>query len=212
LILSDLTIERLGAVVPQIPFVTEKHIWPIGFRSSRYFQSMLSNKKTQYTCEIIDVDGKPQFKVTAEDDPSNPITAHSPSAAWKVVLQRTNVSEKPFGCLRFGLTHPVVSQAIRELPKAEEAQNVVDSLSNNRKRKYSDSEASEDAWDSPMDDAEESIVEDSLNLLNRTKAPRVDDSQDRFSARQALFDSREEMDDLESAVATLEALKYCVVY
>jgi len=36
--------------------------------------------------------------------------------------------------------------------------------------------------------------------------------EDRFSARSVLFATREEIDDLESAVATLYALKYCAVY
>jgi len=35
---------------------------------------------------------------------------------------------------------------------------------------------------------------------------------DSFSARGVLFTSRKEIDDLESAVATLHALKYCAVY
>jgi len=62
-------------------------------------------------------------------------------------------------------------------------------------------------------DVDEMSAEESLNIVIQEpmqKIPRV--YEDRFSARTVNFETRDEMDDLESAVATLEALKHCVVY
>jgi len=59
-------------------------------------------------------------------------------------------------------------------------------------------------------DADQMSSEDSPNMFTQAKVSRV--YEDRFSARTVNFETRDEMDDLESAVATLEALKHCVVY
>jgi hypothetical protein len=32
LCLGELTVESLGSIIPQTPYITEKHIWPVGFK------------------------------------------------------------------------------------------------------------------------------------------------------------------------------------
>jgi len=85
--------------------------------------------RVKYTCQITDGGHRAMFTVTAEDEGDAPITAHSPSAAWRVVLERISAVNPAFaasrksnnvsGAFRFGLNHPVVAQLLRELPGAD---------------------------------------------------------------------------------------------
>jgi len=93
------------------------------------------------------------------------------------------------GRLRFGLTHPEVSPLLRELPNFDKAMELFGTMSPPSKRKY------------------HSMSDDSADE-GKQKAPKNGDS---FS-RSASFSSRDDMDDLESAVATLQTLKYCSVF
>jgi hypothetical protein len=221
LCLGELTVESLGSVIPSSPYVTEKHIWPVGFKSHRYFTSMINpDTRVKYTSEIIEGGDKPQFMVTAEDDPENSIISYSPSGAWRNVLKKVNTSSPSqdsrksvsvSGTLRFGLAHPIVAHLIRELPGSEKCKDNGDSWSSSpsnspslgRKRRSSD----EDLSDS----------EESEENLKRTKKEVdedfcVSEYDSYFSARGVSLSTRKEIDDLESAVATLQALKYCAVY
>jgi len=193
-IVDDLTIESLGHIVPRSEFVTEKHIFPVGFISTRTYTSMKNtDTRTRYTSEIVEFNGRPKFIVTAADDPLNPIAADTPSEAWKIVLQsllpkeQSNAKISVCGGLRFGLSHPTVSQLIRELPHAEKCIEIQLQYSpSSRKRKsYPPSES------------------DDISLDGKSKILRNEDSMD--------VSSGDEM-DIESAVATLHALKYCTVY
>jgi len=212
--LGDLTIESLGSIFPYTPYITEKHIWPIGFKSIRYFSSMLNPElRVKYTCQIIDGGDKPQFVVTAEDEPNNSITSYSPSAAWRAVLKKvyTKNGEEAkknasiSGALRFGLAHPLVSQLIRDLPNAEKCKEYTGDYSSSpsssptfgRKRRTSDEEFS---------DSDDDYEEDT------TKKQKLASYDFDSTLTNSLFTSKKELDDLESAVATLQALKYCSVY
>jgi hypothetical protein len=219
--LGELTVDCLGKIIPNSPYITEKHIWPIGFRSYRYFSSMVNpDVRVKYTSQIIDGGDKPQFMVTAEDDANNAIISYSPSGAWRTVLKRVMVKTgndearkniSVSGTLRFGLAHPIVSHLIKELPGADKCKDLGGSWSSSpsnspsiRKRKSDEDLSSEE------------------DLEEMTKKPRRQDEEDEdfsasendsyFSSRGVSFSSRQEIDDLESAVATLQALKYCAVY
>jgi len=220
LLLGDLTVETLGTIIPYSPFVTEKHIWPVGFKSFRYFSSMVNPElRVKYTSQILDDGDKPQFIVTAEDDLDNPIISYSPSGAWRSILKkvmsknpneeaRKNISVS--GTLRFGLAHPIVSHLIRELPGAERCKDSGESWSSSpsnspslaRKRRSDD-----DLSDSEMEEV--SKKQKRQDDVDEDYSPLHE--YDSFSAR-GVFASRKELEDLESAVATLHALKYCTVY
>jgi hypothetical protein len=215
LCLGELTIESLGSIIAQPPYTTEKHIWPVGFTSCRYFTSMINpDKKVKYTSQIIDGGDKPQFMVTAEDDPINPIVSHSPSGIWRTVLKRVmgksasedsrkNVSVS--GTLRFGLAHPIVSHLIRELPGAEKCKDL--------------SWSSSSPSNSPTFSRKRTIMEESDTEEAEAKRLKYEDEEydleeydSHFSGRGVTFTSTSEIEDLEVAVATLQALKYCAVY
>jgi len=201
IVLGDLVIESLGTIIPRPPYISDKHIWPIGFISTRFFSSMKNpEQKVKYICSIADSGDRPQFVVTAEDDLGNPVVGNSPSGVWKTVLKRvaaksSSPSHKNMtvsGSYQFGLSHSTVSALIRSLP---EAQFIPSPLpSRKRKTSSSDESSNDDERDDPMS----------------PKSPKVDSASygEYFSARDVQFSSREEMDDLESAVATLYSLRF----
>lgn len=231
LVLGELCIESIGTIIARPPYITEKHVWPVGFSSTRYFSSMINPEiRVKYTSQIVDAGDKPQFIVTAADDLLNPIVSHSPSGAWRTVLKRVmnksgtnddrskNVSVS--GTLRFGLAHPVVASLLRELPGAEKsrefmltnqtASNNVAANNANKKRKNETSSS----------DDSSSSDEFAAEWLSGSKSPRYDQpSSPSLSADEEYKDviteepdiamSQEEAEDLESAVSVLQALKYC---
>jgi hypothetical protein len=207
LVLGELVVENLGTIIPRPPYVTEKHVWPVGFASSRLFSSMSSpDKRVKYTSTIIDVGDKPQFVVTAEDDPSNPIISPTPSGAWRAVLKRVTgaiqednrKSVSVSGALRFGLAHPVVASLIRDLPNGHMAPSPIPS----RKRKSSGSD----------DSSEDGEYEEPVSPKVAKREPRLATYEEYFSARDVQLTTREEMDDLENAVATLHSLRFCSAF
>jgi len=218
--LGELTIECLGQVIPRQPYITEKHIWPIGFKSTRLFSSMINpDIRVKYTSEIVDAGDKPQFIVTAEDDEEHPISSHSPSGAWREVLRKVNqiTYEDPkknisvSGTMRYGLAHPLVSSLIRDLPNAEDLSipSSPESESSQQSPKASRKRKSSSPLTSSSDDSAEEV-----ELQHQVKRAAVtpSDYQSSFSARDVTFSTREELEDLENAVAALHALKYCAVY
>jgi hypothetical protein len=217
LCLGELTIECLGEIIPSPPYITEKHIWPVGFKSYRFFSSMHNPEvRFKYTSQIIDTGDKPQFVVVAEDDPNNAVISYSPSGAWRTVLKRVMAksgsddarkSISVSGTLRFGLAHPVVSHLIRELPGAEKCRDYTGAWSSSpsssptlgRKRLSSDEEYSDSG-----DDFEE--------IVTIKKQKRESEFDSALASITFSIASKKELEDLESAVATLQALKYCSVY
>jgi hypothetical protein len=206
LILGEVTIEAWGSLIPKPPFMTEKHIWPVGFRSSRLFPSMLDpSKRVKYTSQIIHGGDKPQFIVTAVDQPNSPIISHSPSAAWRTVLKNVMSKEgapleekknmSVSGAVRFGLSLPLVATVIKELPQLSNCDSLqefqkdpLESPSTGRKRK-------------PMEN--QSTVEAPCHLNLESKSPRVGRRNHASVSQQISEDS-----DLETAVETLNALRF----
>lgn len=193
LVLGELCIESLGTIIARSPYITEKHVWPVGFSSTRYFSSMLNPEvRVKYTSQIVDCGDKPQFVVTAADDSANPIVSHSPSGAWRTVLKRVmsksgnsdvdrtkNVSVS--GTLRFGLAHPVVASLLRELPNAEKAREYMlsfasnnSSNNSNRKRKSETTATTTATASTGASSSEDSSSSDEFaaEWLSGSKSPR----------------------------------------
>jgi len=177
--------------------MSENQIYPVGFVSHRYYTSRLHpDKQVRYTSMIVDAGDRPQFIVIPSDEPDQSVISNeSPSECWRIILQHfvdandhnaVSVNQKisVSGRLRFGLTHPDVAALIRDLPNCDRAQELFPPMSPS-KRKYSNI----------SDDSEEE---------SKLKARRYE-----VSSRSS---SRDEVDDLESAIATLQALKYCSVF
>jgi hypothetical protein len=210
LILGDITIECLGTIVARTHFVTDKHAWPVGFTSSRLFTSSINpDQRVRYVSQIIDAGERPQFVVTAEDDPTNPIIGHSPSSAWRAVLKRvvsrggsvnsaddSRKSVSVSGNSRFGLTNATTAMLVREMVTRARDNGTLPAFapdsptwspSRNRKRASSSDSSSDDEEFFP------------------TKSSRYE-----FTTRNSFWSREEEI--VESAVATLHSLKFCTVY
>lgn len=223
---GELVIDALGVIVDRFPYVTERYTWPIGFTSTRLFQSYVSpDDKIKYTCQITDSGDKPQFVITPADDTANPVVAASPSAAWRAVLKRISaktgqmLTDTTNGCHRFGLAHSVVASLLRELPilSMEQHQN---------KESQDNSDQSEESYSgrsrrsakrkkiSYMDSSSDDSGSEYYVPRTRNEAKFYNSlEEESFSAENFFMNmTREEIEDLESAVITLQGLKHQRVF
>jgi len=124
----SLQILNLGVVEYERPsYHSEKNIFPIGWKSVREGTSMFQmGKRDTYICEIFDGGQKPLFKVTAGEDPDNPIIQNSASGVWIEICKRINELQgggrtkvTVSGPDRYGLTEPGVTQLLACLPNAD---------------------------------------------------------------------------------------------
>jgi len=227
--LGDFILESLGTIINKSPFVTDKHIYPVGFRISRMFPSMMTPEiNVKYTCSILNSNDKPLFVITPEDECKS-IQSHSPSGAWRTVFKRLALkNEDPTnspsrksinGNARFGLVNPIVIHLLKEMfvtsdsssssPFNLPASPILSNLSplnspNIRKRKSS------------IDLNEDSLNQKNINNYQEEeepmKFPRVETVMISSKLEEIVFHSRQELEDLERAVATLNLLKFCTVY
>jgi len=170
--------------------------------------------KVKYTCTIINSNDKPLFVITPEDECVS-IQSQSPSSAWRSVFKKLalknpkddNVRKSINGASRFGLTNPIVSHLIRELYIASSDSYSFSAPSSpssspiqvlKKRKSTTDLSSSEDL---------------SLSEEEPMKFPRVETVMvSSHTSEEIIFHSREEFDDLEAAVVTLSALKFCTVY
>jgi hypothetical protein len=120
----------------------------------------------------------------------------------------------------YGSAWSATSSVASTRPKRKAVRRTIFTSSNSS----DDSSSAEDSFDIssssyPSSSADSSpynpieFMED--NAEERMTSPKLQKhsrNEDHFSARTVTFTTREEMDDLESAVATLQALKYCAVF
>lgn len=82
--------------------------------------------RCNYTCEILEGDGKPIYKVTSEEEPHRPITRDSSTGCWVYICQRVNMLQEVkkekvtiSGTERFGLLEPNVVRLLEDLVDAD---------------------------------------------------------------------------------------------
>jgi len=134
---GSLAVVALGTIVCDNPsFHSSQYIWPVGFKSVRQFSSMKNpDIRVSYINEILPGD-QPIFRVIADDDQENAISATSPSAAWKIIIEKVNVLKKEptqgkrmfasvSGPEYFGFSNATISKLIQELPNAEKCANYI---------------------------------------------------------------------------------------
>ena len=114
-------------------FVTRNHIYPIGFKTIRFYWSITEvNKRCAYTCSIADVDNKPEFRITVNEGEENETayTDVSAKGVWMQVLDAVDQVRREHGLVRvfpgyltgedlFGLTEPSVVKVLESLPGIE---------------------------------------------------------------------------------------------
>jgi len=136
LIRGGLVIQSLGKIVfEKAKFHAKRYIWPVGFKSSREYNSMTKlHARCEYVSEIIDRGDEPGFVVTCMEDPHNPIVIEKPTASgtWAEIAKRffelkkaatgKSVLTQLSGPEMFGYAHPTVAKIIQEMAGAEKCE------------------------------------------------------------------------------------------
>ncbi|KAI8372710.1 F/Y rich C-terminus-domain-containing protein [Radiomyces spectabilis] len=128
-----LTVHSLGHVVPLPAYHNDRYIWPVGFKVSRTYLSMVNaNANTLYTCSVEENGSHgPKFRVYADDCPDQPIVANSATGVWTAIVKRANEirnrehSNSASGPDYYGFTHATIAKMIQDLPGADQCQNYV---------------------------------------------------------------------------------------
>ncbi|KAF9291353.1 hypothetical protein BGZ74_000389 [Mortierella antarctica] len=128
-----LTILDIGHVVwDREAFHNERYIWPVGYRASRSYNSMIDpHQQTIYTCSIVDDGDAPKFQIDAEDRPGKPIIAGTATGAWTHVVKTANMirrrdhSNSASGPDYFGFSNATIAKLIQDLPNADKCKTYV---------------------------------------------------------------------------------------
>ncbi|KAJ3044788.1 transforming growth factor beta regulator 1 [Rhizophlyctis rosea] len=128
-----ITVHALGEIVyDRKTFHNERYIYPVGYRASRPYQSMVNPEATtNYMCSVTDGGEGPRFHVVPEDSPENGIVANTATGAWTNIIKAANAirkrdhSNSASGPDYFGFSHPTIAAIIQALPNAEKCGNYV---------------------------------------------------------------------------------------
>ncbi|KAF9994571.1 hypothetical protein BGZ80_000565 [Entomortierella chlamydospora] len=128
-----ITIMSLGRVVyDREAFHNERYIWPVGYKMSRSYNSMIDpQQQTTYTCSVIDDGEAPKFQIDAEDQPGNPIIAGTATGAWTHVVKTANQirkrdhSNSASGPDYFGFSNATIAKMIQDLPNADKCKTYI---------------------------------------------------------------------------------------
>ncbi|KAG2392998.1 hypothetical protein C9374_009575 [Naegleria lovaniensis] len=104
----------------------DRYIFPIGYKAEKNYMSYKTpGAKAIYTCEILQGDDAPIFKITPSDDTIS-YTSSTPSGAWSAVIKTVQESKNKSmktctvsGPEYFGLSNSKVRHLIELLPDAE---------------------------------------------------------------------------------------------
>ncbi|GJJ76505.1 hypothetical protein EMPS_08864 [Entomortierella parvispora] len=128
-----LTVWSTGHVVyDREAFHNERYIWPVGYKVSRSYNSMVDpTKQTIYTCSVIDDGEAPKFQIDAEDQPGSPIIAGTATGAWTHIVKAANLirrrdhSNSASGPDYYGFSNDTIAKMIQELPDAEKCTSYI---------------------------------------------------------------------------------------
>ncbi|KAF9935302.1 hypothetical protein FBU30_004877 [Linnemannia zychae] len=128
-----ITILNIGHVVyDREAFHNDRYIWPVGYKMSRSYNSMIDpNTHTTYTCSVIDDGEAPKFQIDAEDQPGKPIIAGTATGAWTHIVKAANAirkrdhSNSASGPDYFGFSNATIAKMIQDLPNVEKCSTYV---------------------------------------------------------------------------------------
>ncbi|KAG0292166.1 hypothetical protein BGZ98_002706, partial [Dissophora globulifera] len=128
-----ITIQSIGHVVfDREAFHNDRYIFPVGYKMSRSYNSMIDPlSQTTYTCTVIDDGEAPKFQIDAEDQPEKPIIAGTATGAWTHVVKAANAirkrdhSNSASGPDYFGFSNATIAKMIQDLPNAEKCQSYI---------------------------------------------------------------------------------------
>ncbi|KAG0253209.1 hypothetical protein BG011_006492 [Mortierella polycephala] len=122
-----ITLLDIGHVVfDREAFHNDRYIWPVGYKMSRSYNSMIDPQiQTTYTCSVIDDGEAPKFQIDAEDQPGKPIIAGTATGAWTHVVKAANAirkrdhSNSASGPDYFGFSNATIAKLIQDLPNVD---------------------------------------------------------------------------------------------
>lgn len=132
---GSLILLNVGQLLPHQlqAFHTPNYIYPIGYKIIRFFWSMRRpNKRCRYICSIVDICGRPEFRILVKEPAEEDIELRdsSPKAVWQRILEpiatlrKNNTLVQVFpryvsGEDLFGLTEQAVVRILESLPGIE---------------------------------------------------------------------------------------------
>ncbi|KAF9943281.1 hypothetical protein BGZ75_007221 [Mortierella antarctica] len=128
-----ITILDIGHVVyDREAFHNDRYIFPVGYKMSRSYNSMIDpHNLTIYTCSVIDDGEAPKFQIDAADQPGKPIIAGTATGAWTHVVKAANAirrrdhSNSASGPDYFGFSNATIAKMIQDLPNADKCETYV---------------------------------------------------------------------------------------
>ncbi|GJJ69439.1 hypothetical protein EMPS_01785 [Entomortierella parvispora] len=202
-----ITVMSIGHVVyDREAFHNDRYIWPVGYKMSRSYNSMIDpHQQTVYTCSVIDDGDAPKFQIDAEDQPGKPIIAGTATGAWTHIvkaanhIRRRDHSNSASGPDYFGFSNPTIAKMIQDLPNVDKCTGYImqkfeePSIARPEKRKVSvldssksehdDGEGEHDGDEDQNDEDEEeyaSLGTPGMKKVKRSPSPKI---------RQAGFDA-----------------------
>ncbi|XP_059154742.1 histone-lysine N-methyltransferase 2C-like isoform X4 [Physella acuta] len=139
--IGSLILHSIGQLLPhQIlcgKFNTKDYIYPVGFRTSRFYWSYYSlYRRSRYICSIHDNEGEPEFRIQIVDSNHEELLFKdtSPAAVWMHILRPLERMRKEADLVKmfpsfkaaeelFGLTDPNVVKVLESLPGTDLLQN-----------------------------------------------------------------------------------------
>ncbi|KAF9953699.1 hypothetical protein BGZ72_005214 [Mortierella alpina] len=128
-----ITILDIGHVVyDREAFHNDRYIFPVGYKMSRSYNSMIDpHNLTVYTCSVIDDGEAPKFQIDAADQPGKPIIAGTATGAWTHVVKAANAirrrdhSNSASGPDYFGFSNATIAKMIQDLPNADKCETYI---------------------------------------------------------------------------------------
>ncbi|XP_064643993.1 histone-lysine N-methyltransferase 2C-like isoform X4 [Lineus longissimus] len=135
--IGALTFHNIGQLLPHQlqtgKFHTKLYIYPVGFKTSRFYWSMrYVNKRARYDCSIVEAEGRPEFIVKVEEKGHDVMTLKEPSpkAVWLKILEKVEKLRRDAQYVKvfpsflsgedmFGLGEPAIIRIIESLPGVE---------------------------------------------------------------------------------------------
>lgn len=89
---NSLTILNFGEIEFVNPaFHSQQNLFPVGYKAERKHRSArFQGQETIYTCEILNHNGRPVYRVIAKDDPENVLIKDKPTACWSEIVKKVN--------------------------------------------------------------------------------------------------------------------------
>ncbi|XP_068159728.1 histone-lysine N-methyltransferase trr isoform X2 [Drosophila tropicalis] len=135
---GNMTFLNVGQLLPHQleAFHTPHHIYPIGYKVSRYYWCLRRpNRRCRYICSIAEAGCRPEFRILVQDtgdkaEPDREFRDSTPTAVWQQILQPIQRLRKVHKWLQlfpqhisgedlFGLTEPAIVRILESLPGIE---------------------------------------------------------------------------------------------